>query len=146
MAVGDAPALLKDAARSELGPDERRSVTELNGEDEVANGIALHLSGADARDVIDSIKQRMAALLPSLPEGAKIAPVDVLVRREDEQRSAKRAQRGWRRRPEELRRHDATPSRHDRPISRALTPPWRSRDRCSNCRMLSCRFADVPIR
>jgi hypothetical protein len=32
-----------------------------------------------------------------------------------------------------------------RPISRVLTPPWRSRNRCRNCRMLSSRFAGITI-
>ena len=32
-----------------------------------------------------------------------------------------------------------------RPISRALTPPWRSRSRCRSCHMLSSRFAGIPI-
>ena len=39
------PVLLKDVARVELGPDERRGITELNGEGEVASGIALSVSG-----------------------------------------------------------------------------------------------------
>jgi len=69
------PVLLKDVARIELGPDERRGITELNGEGEVASGIALQRSGSNALDVIGSIKQRMAALMPSLPEGTKIVPV-----------------------------------------------------------------------
>ena len=30
-------------------------------------------------------------------------------------------------------------------LSRALTPSWRSRNRCRNCRMLSSRFAGIPI-
>ena len=37
----------------------------------------------------------------------------------------------------------ATPRR--RPISRALTPSRRSRNRCRNCRMLSSPFAGIPI-
>ena len=37
----------------------------------------------------------------------------------------------------------ATPRR--RPISRALTPSWCSRNKCRNCRMLSSRFAGIPI-
>jgi Cu(I)/Ag(I) efflux system membrane protein CusA/SilA len=69
------PVLLRDIARIELGPDERRGVTELNGEGEVASGIALQRSGSNALDVIDSIKQRMAALMPSLPPGTNIVPV-----------------------------------------------------------------------
>jgi Cu(I)/Ag(I) efflux system membrane protein CusA/SilA len=35
------PVLLKDVARVELAPDERRGITELNGEGEVVSGIAL---------------------------------------------------------------------------------------------------------
>ena len=40
------PVLLRDVARVELGPDERRGITELNGEGEVASGIALQRFGA----------------------------------------------------------------------------------------------------
>ena len=69
------PVLLKDVARIELGPDERRGITELNGEGEVASGIALQRSGSNALDVIDNIKQRIATLMPSLPAGTKIVPV-----------------------------------------------------------------------
>ncbi|CAN7657619.1 CusA/CzcA family heavy metal efflux RND transporter [Bosea sp. LjRoot9] len=69
------PVLLRDVARVELGPDERRGITELNGEGEVASGIALQRSGSNALDVIDSVKRRIAALMPSLPEGTKIVPV-----------------------------------------------------------------------
>jgi copper/silver efflux system protein len=69
------PVLLKDVARIELGPDERRGITELNGEGEVASGIALQRSGSNALDVIDNIKERLKTLMPSLPEGTKIVPV-----------------------------------------------------------------------
>jgi len=69
------PVLLKDVARIELGPDERQGITELNGEGEVASGIALQRSGSNALDVIDNIKDRITALMPSLPEGTKIIPV-----------------------------------------------------------------------
>ena len=44
------PVLLKDVARVELGPDERRGIAELNGEGEVASGIALQRFGANALD------------------------------------------------------------------------------------------------
>jgi hypothetical protein len=42
---GGTPVLLKDIARVELGPDERRGIAELNGEGEVASGIALQRFG-----------------------------------------------------------------------------------------------------
>ena len=56
------PVLLKDVARVELGPDERRGITELNGEGEVASGIALQRFGSNALDVIDNVKKRLAEL------------------------------------------------------------------------------------
>ncbi|ADP71288.1 heavy metal efflux pump, CzcA family [Rhodomicrobium vannielii ATCC 17100] len=69
------PVLLRDVSRIELGPDERRGITELNGEGEVASGIALQRFGLNALDVIDNVKKRMAELAPSLPAGTDIVPV-----------------------------------------------------------------------
>ncbi|WP_020179916.1 CusA/CzcA family heavy metal efflux RND transporter [Methylopila sp. M107] len=72
---GGTPVLLKDVARVELGPDERRGITELNGEGEVASGIVLQRYGANALDVIGNVKAKIAALMPSLPAGTEIVPV-----------------------------------------------------------------------
>ena len=69
------PVLLRDVARVELGPDERRGITELNGEGEVASGIILQRFGLNALDVIDNVKKRMAELATSLPAGTDIIPV-----------------------------------------------------------------------
>src|ERR1700710_3121442 len=69
------PVLLKDVARVELGPDERRGITELNGEGEVASGIALQRFGQNALDVIDNVKARFAEMASSLPTGVEIVPV-----------------------------------------------------------------------
>jgi copper/silver efflux system protein len=69
------PVLLKDVARVELGPDERRGITELNGEGEVASGIALQRFGQNALDVIDSVKARFAEMASSLPNDVEIIPV-----------------------------------------------------------------------
>ena len=69
---GGTPVLLKDVARVELGPDERRGVTELNGEGEVASGIVLQRFGDNALDVIDGVKKRLAELAGSLPKGVEI--------------------------------------------------------------------------
>jgi Cu(I)/Ag(I) efflux system membrane protein CusA/SilA len=69
------PVLLKDVARIELGPDERRGITELNGEGEVASGIALQRFGQNALDVIENVKARFAEMAPSLPKGVEIIPV-----------------------------------------------------------------------
>ena len=72
---GGTPVLLKDVARIELAGDERRGITELNGEGEVASGIALQRSGANALTVIDNVKARLKDIAPSLPAGTEIVPV-----------------------------------------------------------------------
>jgi copper/silver efflux system protein len=69
------PVLLKDVARIELAPDERRGLTELNGEGEVVSGIALQRFGQNALDVIGNVKSRIAEIAGSLPEGMRIEPV-----------------------------------------------------------------------
>ena len=66
---GGTPVLLKDVAHVELAGDERRGIAELNGEGEVASGIALQRSGANALTVIDNVKDRLKEIAPSLPEG-----------------------------------------------------------------------------
>ncbi len=72
---GGTPVLMQDVARVELGPDERRGLTELNGEGEVASGIVLQRFGANALDVIDNVKKRMAELAASLPKGVDLQAV-----------------------------------------------------------------------
>ncbi len=74
-ADGGTPVLMKDVAHVELTGDERRGITELNGEGEVASGIALQRSGANALTVIDNVKARIDELKPSLPEGTEVVPV-----------------------------------------------------------------------
>ena len=72
---GGTPVFLKDLARVEVTGDERRGIAELNGEGEVASGIALQRSGANALTVIDNVKQRIADIAPSLPPGTEVVPV-----------------------------------------------------------------------
>ena len=69
------PVLLKDVARVELAPDERRGITEMNGEGEVVSGIALQRFGENALAVIRNVKDRLAEIAPSLPQGVTIEPV-----------------------------------------------------------------------
>ena len=69
------PVLLRDIARVELGPDERRGIAELNGEGEVVSGIAVARHGQNALEVIDQIKQKIGELASGLPEGVTIETV-----------------------------------------------------------------------
>jgi copper/silver efflux system protein len=72
---GGTPVLLRDVARIELGPEERRGIAELNGQGEVASGIALQRDRQNALHVIDSVKQKLAEITPSLPQGVKVEAV-----------------------------------------------------------------------
>ncbi len=69
------PVLVRDVARVELGPDERRGLTELNGEGEVVSGIVLQRNGANALSVIKNVKDKIAEIAGGLPDGVKIVPV-----------------------------------------------------------------------
>ncbi len=74
-AENGASVLLRDVARVEITPDERRGITELNGEGEAVSGIAVQRYGQNALDVIDNVKTQLAAIKSSLPEGTDIIPV-----------------------------------------------------------------------
>ena len=69
------PVLLRDIARVELGPDERRGVAELNGEGEVVSGIAVARYGQNALQVIGNIKEKLKEVAAGLPEGVSIETV-----------------------------------------------------------------------
>ncbi|MBZ9790980.1 CusA/CzcA family heavy metal efflux RND transporter [Rhizobium sp. 3T7] len=72
---GGTPLKLGDVAKVELVPDERRGITELNGEGEVASGIVLQRFGANALTVIDNAKKSLASVQSSLPPGTEVVPV-----------------------------------------------------------------------
>ncbi len=61
-ASGGTPVLLRDVARVELAPDERR-------------GIAVQRFGANALTVIENVKSRIAEIAKSLPSGTEILTV-----------------------------------------------------------------------
>jgi Cu(I)/Ag(I) efflux system membrane protein CusA/SilA len=69
------PVRIRDVARVELGPDERRGLTELDGEGEVVSGIVLQRDGENALSVIKNIKAKIAEIAGDLPESVKILPV-----------------------------------------------------------------------
>ncbi|NSZ03271.1 efflux RND transporter permease subunit [Agrobacterium tumefaciens] len=69
------PLRLSDVARVETVPDERRGITEMNGDGEVAGGIVLQRYGSNALTVIENTRKSIEAVKPSLPAGAEIVPV-----------------------------------------------------------------------
>ncbi len=69
------PVLVRDIARVELTPDERRGLTELNGEGEVVSGIAMARYGQNALEVIANLKEKIAEIGPGLPAGVSVQTV-----------------------------------------------------------------------
>ncbi|MEX8513699.1 MAG: efflux RND transporter permease subunit [Leptothrix ochracea] len=69
------PVLIRDIARVELAPDERRGLTELNGEGEVVSGIAMARYGQNALEVIQNLKDKIREVSAGLPEGVSITAV-----------------------------------------------------------------------
>jgi copper/silver efflux system protein len=72
---GGTPVLVRDVARVELVPAERRGITELNGEGEVASGIVMARYGQNALAVIHNVKAKLQEVVAGLPEGVKIETV-----------------------------------------------------------------------
>ncbi|MEQ1673866.1 MAG: efflux RND transporter permease subunit, partial [Candidatus Nitrotoga sp.] len=69
------PVLLRDVAHIELGPDERRGLTELNGEGEVVSGIAVARYEENALAVIENVKEKINEISSGLPSGVEIRAV-----------------------------------------------------------------------
>ncbi len=72
---GGTPVLIRDIARVEMAPDERRGLSELNGEGEVVSGIAMSRFGQNALEVIHNLKAKVTEISAGLPEGVSIQAV-----------------------------------------------------------------------
>ncbi len=72
--IGDkgVPILLRDVANIQFGPDMRRGIAEANGEGETVGGIVVVRYGANARDVIQAVKARLATAMKALPADVKV--------------------------------------------------------------------------
>ena len=66
------PVLLRNVATIQLGPELRRGVAELDGEGETAAGIVIMRQSEDALAVINRVKERLAEIQKTLPDGVKI--------------------------------------------------------------------------
>ena len=66
------PIRVRDVAQVSLGPDIRRGLTELNGEGEAPGGVVIMRYGENALNVIDGVKERLAEIEKSLPEGVQV--------------------------------------------------------------------------
>ena len=66
------PILLRDVATVQFGPDMRRGIAEANGEGETVGGIVIVRYGANAYQVIQAVKARLATAMKALPADVKV--------------------------------------------------------------------------
>jgi len=66
------PLLLSDVAEIRVGPQMRRGIADLDGEGEVVGAVVIMRWGENALKTIDAVKERLAELQRSLPDGVEI--------------------------------------------------------------------------
>lgn len=66
--------LLGDVAQVQIGPEMRRGIGELDGEGEAVGGVIVMRSGENALSTIEAVKEKLAVLSASLPQGVEIVP------------------------------------------------------------------------
>lgn len=69
------PVLLKDIADIKYDALMRRGETDYNGEGDVVGGIVIVRYGADMYSILDSVKQKIKEITPSLPKGVELKVV-----------------------------------------------------------------------
>ncbi len=66
------PIYLRQIADIHLGPEIRRGLVDMDGKGEVVTGIVVMRFGENALDVIQAVKERLAALKAGLPPGVEV--------------------------------------------------------------------------
>lgn len=69
-----APILVKQIATVSVGPEMRRGITDFNGLGDTVGGIIVMRQGEDAPAVIARVKEKLAQVRKSLPEGVEVVP------------------------------------------------------------------------
>lgn len=72
--INGTPILIRDIAKVQYGYATRYGAVTRNGEGEVVAGISLMLKGENFQQVIKNVKERIAQIQKSLPEGVVIEP------------------------------------------------------------------------
>ncbi len=68
------PILVRDVARVQVGPDQRRGIAELDGKGQTVGGIVIMRAGENALTVIERVKARIEEITHTLPQGVRIIP------------------------------------------------------------------------
>jgi Cu(I)/Ag(I) efflux system membrane protein CusA/SilA len=69
---GGAPVLVRDVASVRLGPAARRGLLEWNGDGEAVGAIVVMRYGENALQVIERVKEKIAAIEPGFPPGVEL--------------------------------------------------------------------------
>ena len=72
--VSGVPVLLRDVATVQLGHAVRYGAMTRNTEGEVVGAIVMMLKGANSNEVVANVKERIAQIEKTLPEGVLIEP------------------------------------------------------------------------
>jgi copper/silver efflux system protein len=70
--AGGRPVRVGDVAQVTIGPDLRVGIAERNGQGEAVGGVVVMRVGANALDVVNRVKAKLAEIGPSLPEGVRL--------------------------------------------------------------------------
>jgi Cu(I)/Ag(I) efflux system membrane protein CusA/SilA len=68
------PILIRDIARVQVGPDQRRGIAELDGRGQTVGGIVIMRAGENALAVIERVKARLEEVKHTLPKGVRLVP------------------------------------------------------------------------
>jgi cobalt-zinc-cadmium resistance protein CzcA len=66
------PVLVKNLARVQIGPALRFGAVTKHGEGEIVKGTVMMLTGANSREVVSAVKERLAEIQRELPAGVEI--------------------------------------------------------------------------
>jgi Cu(I)/Ag(I) efflux system membrane protein CusA/SilA len=66
------PVRVADVAQVTIGPDLRVGIAERNGKGEAVGGVVVMRVGANALDVVNRVKAKLAEIEPSLPAGVRV--------------------------------------------------------------------------
>ena len=70
--AGGRPLRVGDVAQVTIGPDLRVGIAERNGRGEAVGGVVVMRVGANALDVVNRVKAKLAEVAPSLPPGVRV--------------------------------------------------------------------------
>jgi len=73
--VDGTPVYLRDVAEVEYGAEIRQGAVSMNGDGEVVSGVVLQLKGANTRQVLADVRDKVKDIQRTLPSGVQIVPI-----------------------------------------------------------------------